>query len=291
MSPPPRPALLIVLLLAALAAPGAAAAAKRDHNPCLVPAERAKLRCPDLKMSKPFGLRLDPFVYPGHVVLRAGNSINSVGKGPAELYGVRTSRFYMRGRQRIHRRSGRRLGRRTGARLYFKFAHANKRYWKFLYAAKFELFRLDSRGRRVRKVRRGPKVSYCLRDLMHTHGGLPRSPHRRVYPACNTHATTKKVKLGTSVGWSDVYPPTYPEQWIDVTGLRGCFAYVHTADPRNGIYESNERNNSAYVTVRLPFKPGPQHCAGVSAASLPTKADDRRAEEAEEEFREYEAYP
>ena len=41
-----------------------------------------------------------------------------------------------------------------------------------------------------------------------------------------------------------------------MTGLRGCFAYRHTADPRNGIYESNERNNSAQVIVRLPFKPG-----------------------------------
>jgi hypothetical protein len=50
-----------------------------------------------------------------------------------------------------------------------------------------------------------------------------------------------------------VYPPSYPEQWIDVTGLRGCFAYVHTADPANGVYESNEHDNRAQVIVRLPF--------------------------------------
>jgi hypothetical protein len=279
------------LLAVALALPGHAAAAKRSPNPCLVAAKRAKLRCPDLVMSKPFGLRLDPLVYPGHVVLRAGNSINNVGSGPAELHGVRSSRFYMRGRQRIYRRVGRRLGRHTGARLYFKYAHAQRRYWKFLFAAEFELWRLDSRGKRTRRVRRGPKVSYCLRDLGHTHPGRRRSPHHRVYPACNTNPRTRGVTLGTSVGWSDIYPPSYPDQWLDVSGLRGCFAYVHAADPHNGIYESNEHNNSASVTVRLPFKPGPQHCPGAGASSLPGPDQDHRAQQAEKEFEEYEDYP
>ena len=55
------------------------------------------------------------------------------------------------------------------------------------------------------------------------------------------------------MGWSDVYPPSYPEQWIDVTGLRGCFAYVHIADPNNRVYESNEDNNEAQLIIRLPF--------------------------------------
>ncbi len=61
------------------------------------------------------------------------------------------------------------------------------------------------------------------------------------------------MTLGTSPGWSDIYPPTYPEQWIDVSGLRGCFAYVHIADPTNVLYEANEDNNESQVIVRLPF--------------------------------------
>ena len=65
------------------------------------------------------------------------------------------------------------------------------------------------------------------------------------------------MTLGTSLGWADIYPPAYPEQWIDVTGLRGCFAYVHIADPENGIFESNEDNNEAQAIIRLPFSPGP----------------------------------
>ena len=233
-------------------------AAKRDRNPCLVPADRAKLRCPDLVMKRPFGLRADRTTHRGRVLLRAGNSIDNVGAGPAELLGVRPrgSRLYMKARQRIYRRGGGRLGRRTGASLFFKFVPGQDRYWKFLHAAEFALWRLDATGRRTKRVRRGPKVSYCLRDLAHSRPGRPRSPRHRVYPACNESAKTRRVVLGTSVGWSDVYPPTYHEQWLDVTGLRGCFAYREAVDPRNGIYESNESNNAAQRTVRLPYRAG-----------------------------------
>ena len=255
-----RLAIPVAVALALLVLPAAAGSAAKPPNPCLDAEQRKALLCPDLVMKKPSGLRLDRAVVKGRVMLRAGNSIDNVGAGPAELFGVRTSRYYMRARQRIYRRGGGpRVGLRTGARLYFKYVAGQTRYWKFLYAAKFELWRIDSAGRRLRRVKRGPKVSYCLRDLQRTRPRA-RSPRSRVYPACNTNPGTRRVRLGTSVGWSDIYPSTYPEQDLDVTGLRGCFAYRHTADPRNGIYESNERNNSAQVFVRLPFRPGPQRC-------------------------------
>jgi hypothetical protein len=35
---------------------------------------------------------------------------------------------------------------------------------------------------------------------------------------------------------------------------------VHRADPAQHIFESNEANNVSSKIVRLPFKPGPQHC-------------------------------
>lgn len=258
------PALLLALLAANLAVPAATAAggAAKPENPCLDAQKRKLLRCPDLVMKKPSGLYLDRLAWRGHTVLRAGNSIDNVGRGPAELHGVRTSGYFMRGRQRIYRRGGGRIGITTGARLYFKYVQGQTHYWKFFRAARFELWRLNSRGERTRRVRTGPKVNYCLRDLVHSRPGRRGSPGGRVYPACNTRYGTRRVTLGTSVGWSDVYPPTYPQQWINVTGLRGCFAYRHVADPLNGIYESNEHNNSASVTVRLPFHPGPQHCPG-----------------------------
>jgi hypothetical protein len=250
-------------LLALVAAPTAVAIASPeppparaqvDENPCLSE-QAAELRCPDLLMKRPFGLYVQR-TRSGRRLLRAGNSIDSIGKGPAELHGARIGRRWMRAEQWIRDDFGGYVVVSTGARLYFKYAHLGRRYWKMWGAARFELWRLDRRGRRrgTRPVRRGPKVSYCLRDLRRTHPRLPGSPRRPVYPACSTSPVRGHVTLGTSVGWSDIYPPTYPEQWIDVTGLRGCFAYVHIADPRNGIYESNERNNAAQLIVRLPFR-------------------------------------
>jgi hypothetical protein len=227
--------------------------AQVDPNPCIGP-DAARLRCPDLVMRRPYGLYTDRLTKPGHTVLRAGNVIDSVGRGPVELRGERATRRSMYAYQRIHTVSGGLLSIDTNARLQFKFAHQQRYWWKFHDAARFELWRVDSRGRRTVRVRTGPKVSYCLRDLTRTRPGLARSPRRPVYPACSNNGRAEGVTLGTSPGWADIYPPAYPEQWIDVTGLRGCFAYVHIADPENGIFESNEDNNEAQTIVRLPFK-------------------------------------
>jgi hypothetical protein len=73
-----------------------------------------------------------------------------------------------------------------------------------------------------------------------------------VYPGCNQNPGQRSVTIGTSVGWADVYPSTYYEQYIDVTGLRGRFMFVHRADPRNGIWEENEDNNASGTIVKLP---------------------------------------
>jgi hypothetical protein len=230
-----------------------AAQVQIDENPCIAP-EAILLRCPDLVMRRPYGLHTDRRTLRGRTLLRAGNVIDSVGAGPAELRGVRTSSLAMRAYQRIYARNGGRIDVNTGARLHFKYAHHERYWWKFRDAARFELWRVDGRGRRIRRVRIGPKVSYCLRDLTRTRGYLRGSPRRRVYPACSTNPNEARVALGTSRGWADIYPPRYPEQWIDVTGLRGCFAYVHIADPENGIYEANEDNNEAQAIVRLPYR-------------------------------------
>jgi hypothetical protein len=244
-SPVPRARIVICLLaIAACAAPASAGAAPAHPNPCLVPEQAAQLRCPDLVMRRPFALYPDGFTRRHHVLLRAGNSIDNIGLGPAELFGVRTRGPFMRARQRIYKRGGGRIGVRTGARLYFKFAHDQRRWWKFLHAASFQLWRVNHQGERTRLVRHGPKVAYCLRDLKHSRPHRQGSPEYQRYGACSTNPSQRKDTLGTSVGWSDVYPATYPEQWIDVSHLRGCFAYAMVADPRNGIFESNEENTS-----------------------------------------------
>jgi hypothetical protein len=218
-------------------------------NPCERPL--LDLLCPDLRMSPPFGLRIDRHIRRGRVFLRAANSINSRGDGPAELFGTRRSTYTATATQKIYRRGGGKLTVRTGARLGFKFIPGQGRYWKYANAARFEIWTVDGLLRPVRRIRTGPKVYYCLRDLKRTRP-MSGSPSRFVYPACSRKPRMRSVTLGTSVGWSDIYPATYYENWIDVTRLRGTFAFVQIADPANGIWESNEDNNAGTTIVRLP---------------------------------------
>jgi hypothetical protein len=241
--------------LVASSAAGTATGADRTFRtptppPCQNP--RLQLLCPDLTMSPPSDIWADTSTIPGRVLLRAQSSLNNVGLGPAQLDGVRAGRLAMHAHQVVQRRHGHPVTFATHARLFFYPVPGQGRYWKFEDAARFELWTLDRSGRLGRRVRVGPKHFYCLRDLVHTFPG-PNSPAGPVYPGCNQDGTIGSDTLGTSVGWSDVYPSNYDDQWIDVTGLRGCFAYRMIADPGHHIMETNETNNAGQVIVRLPW--------------------------------------
>ena len=240
-----------------------------DPNPCLKRATARELKCPDLEMSPPENLFLSR-TRSGRLRLHAGNSINSVGDGPAELRGRRAGRWTMDAKQVIYRKGGGHIRLNTGARLVFKAIPGQYRYWKYFRAARFELWKLGAGGRRKKLVEVGPKVSYCLRDLQRRNPQLAGSPRKFHYPACSQDFDRRRVTLGTSVGWSDVYPSTYHEQWINVNRRRGCFAYVHVADPKNHIYESNEDNNEGETIVRLPWRgAGLRGCPGESKTGGP----------------------
>ena len=242
---------MLGLALAALIAGPAAAAAPRDPNPCLDAQARRLLMCPRLTISRPSNIYLDRSTRRGRVLLRATSSLNSVGRGPIEFRGHRTGPNSMSAVQRIYRRGGGHVTLRTGAHLGFKSIPGQYRYWKLRDAAHFELWSIDARGRKLQRVRRGPKLYYCLRDLQRRFpfARSPRLPH---YPRCSQNARARRLTLGTSVGWSDIYPSTYYEQWIDVTGLHGRFRYVMVADPTGVIYTSDERPAQASRLVRIP---------------------------------------
>jgi len=245
---------LFALVLVATLAPAAASAA--GSGPCAANApNRDRLLCPDLQVAKPSEMYIDRKTEPGRVLLRATNDIQSRGQGPMELRGRRDQERSMNVTQAIVRKSGGYKLFPTQARLrFFRVgAQYGGAYWKVAHPLHFELWRLNKRGKKTSKVKEGPKQFYCFRDLERTDPG-PRSPEEQVYPACNQNPEENRVTLGTSVGWSDIYPSTYDLQWIDVTGLRGCFAYVLRLDPLESLFESEERNNVAQRTIRLPFK-------------------------------------
>ena len=224
-------------------------------DPCRTPKTAKNLLCPDLRIAKPSEMYLDRMAVPGRAVLRATNDIRSRGLGPMELRGRRDQEFSMNVTQAIKRRAGGYALFPTQGRLrFFTVGYRwGGSYWKVRNPLRFELWRINAAGRKTRMVRTGPKQFYCFRDLERTNPS-PRSPAAEVYPACNQNPKVRNVTLGTSIGWSDIYPSTYHLQWIDVTGLRGCFAYVLHLDPGNVLFETDKKNNYSQRVVRLPWR-------------------------------------
>jgi len=234
-------------------APGSGSmGAGATENPCDGEGA-ADLRCPDLRMGDPTDLYAQ--VGGRRTVLRAANRIQNVGEGPMELRGRRKRplrAFRMDVTQAIRKSGGGYLLRKTDGELFFKPIPGQYRYWKFVDAASLEIWSLDDAGKPAKMVRRSPKQVYCLRDLLRMADPPRGTPRGQVYPACNQDPDKRRVTLGTSVGWVDRYPAQYYQQYVDVTGLKGRFAYVMTADPKNRLAESDEDNNSSSVTVTLP---------------------------------------
>jgi hypothetical protein len=227
-----------------------------EERPVLCdPARVPRLRCPDLVMRQPYA---GSIVRVGaRIRYRAANSIVNIGQGPAEVFGYRSSSVGpMRAAQRIYGFNRRRYSFASPrARVVFKhipYGPGAGSYWKFENAARFELWSLKDDGELDEMVRTGPKLIYCLRDL-NKRRFIAFAPLGRVYPACSQDPRRRFVTLGTSVGWADEYPANYYEQYIDVTGLRGRYAFVQRVDPLDAIRESNEGNNvSPQVILQLP---------------------------------------
>jgi hypothetical protein len=239
-------------------APGEGAPATPAPNPCSEPA--LGLRCPDLTMSAPSQLHLDRGTMPGHLLLRATSSVNNRGRGPLELRARRLGVHRWAVYQAVYDDRGRPHLVLTRVQLVFKFVPGDRygygyvapaSYWKVQNVASFELWSVSAQLAPQALVRAGPKVDYCLRDLFRT-APAARSPRERVYPGCSREAGITRDVLGTSVGWSDVYPYGYPQQWIDVTGLRGTFAFVMRADPDGLFLESDHANDASETFVELP---------------------------------------
>jgi lysyl oxidase len=260
------PFFALLLALAAVVPPsiGAAASAAAPGgssvpaNPC-EGGEAKELLCPNLRIAQPRELYVQD-QGPGRVLLRATSDVRSRGRGPMELRGRRNGWRTMKVNQRIYRAGGGHLDVRTEAALRFTDvgAYFGGSYWKVHELARFDLRRVLSDGSVGGVVRTSPKLNYCLRDLERTQPS-DASPPSRHYPGCNQNPYRNRVTLGTSVGWSDIYPADYHQQYIDVAGLEGCFVFQMTVDPKEHLFESNEADNTSAVRVRLPY-PGFTGC-------------------------------
>jgi hypothetical protein len=269
-----RLALLVLAAVAAavaLTAPGIAPAQgpvpePEDTNPCNDPF--LALECPDLRMAPPTDLHVAKV---GSVVrLMATNRIVNVGAGPLELRAQHTGNpasagyRFAQATQVVRARTGPAVFFPLAGWIYWKAIPGQGHYWKYWRAARFELWTLNPDGSRAQMVRTGPKLSYCFRDLRRVRS-YARTPRGRIFPGCSQDFGRKELRLGVSPGWADIYPSTYHENWISVTGLTGCFAFVHRADPLGDIIEEHEDNNLGQRIIRLPPRNGsvaPRGCPG-----------------------------
>jgi hypothetical protein len=258
----PRPLLAALVAAAAVAVAPATAAvhpgfpivgnhSKVSADPCQGP-EAKHLLCPDLRIGPPSEMYVSG--HDGKTLLHATSDVRSRGRGPIEVRGIRDGPKKMRVTQRIYKVGGGHIELRTAASLHFTDVgeYFGGSYWKVHQLARFELRRVLPGGDLGPVLRTSPKLNYCLRDLERTRPGKhsPLDPH---YPGCNQDPHIKRDVLGTSVGWSDIYPADYDKQWIDISGLRGCFDFQMTVDPKHLLFESNEHDNSSHRRVRLPF--------------------------------------
>jgi hypothetical protein len=206
-------------------------------------------RLPDLGMGRPRELVLQSTR--GQRRLRFTSLIVNVGAGPFDTRASRKSLAAksMTVRQLIYNTAGGHRTIATGA--IARYAGDGHNHWHVQKVASYELFRANDDGP---AVRRGAKVGFCFFDTRPYRPSLPRTPKSRRYleRTCGVR-NSKSIKVGLSVGWSDIYPWNFAWQWINVTGVpAGQYLLKLTADPGQDFLEKREDNNCNWTRIRIP---------------------------------------
>ncbi len=197
--------------------------------------------------------------------LRFDNEVANIGTGPLELYpesrdcdgdgDVRNDRMAV---QRIYRDNPNDhntagyfwRGVDTDARVRDAGCmdfHAAHRHWHFEDFASYQLKPIRTDGSLGAAMASSTKVSFCIIDVNHPYPGAD-SPPNKYYTQCDRNST-----LGVSVGWSDEYHSTLPDQYVVLPPAVGDGAYclVSTADPLGKLAEVSTSNNTAGATITI----------------------------------------
>ena len=179
-------------------------------NPCGVPKIRKErgLLCPDLTISRPSDLQADRAG--GNWVLRATSSVNSVGRGPAELHGRRHGWHSMRASQRVHKKDGGLARFHTNAKLHFKQIPGQGRYWKFHNAARFELWSLNRKGEREAAIAEWREAIRLKKDHAEAHINLGSLLKRQG----DFRAGLELIRRGHELGSRDPRWPYPSAKWV-----------------------------------------------------------------------------
>jgi hypothetical protein len=195
--------------------------------------------------------------FAGRKLLKFPAVTANVGDGPLEIHGQRstsTSTDWL-GSQRVKNTDGTwtMLPPTPGAT--FVFGGDGHNHW---HIKDFDEYELLNSGGTV--IERGEKHGFCFEDNTGYRdwpgkgtNGTPSSPVYTPAQSCTVGQPQATQTLhGLSVGWSDTYPASLPDQAIDVTGLaNGEYTVRVTADWQHLWAEKNEGNNSATARIRI----------------------------------------
>jgi hypothetical protein len=203
---------------------------------------------PDFDQRPPFRLTLSG------TKLGFASATDNIGDGPVWVRGARSSTREQMGAQQLVRLSDGsvRVYERAGRLRYTP--ESTHSHWHLLRFQRYEL--RDPTGRlRVRDRKSG----FCLAD----HYGLAREAvvafrGPRYLGNCEAfEPETLVVEQGTSPGYTDLYPPHFHGQNLELRGVpAGLYVLVHRANPDEALEELDYANNAASIRIRLSWRGG-----------------------------------
>jgi hypothetical protein len=212
---------------------------------------------PDLGIRTLRQFTINTTARPGVKQLKFPAVTSNVGAGPFEIHGTRasTTSTGWTATQTLYNTNGSKTTLPAPGATFF-FAGDGHSHWHVRDLDSYEL--LNASGTRVRV---GEKHGFCFEDNTSyrdwpgnpKHPGAPLNP---VYVPANVCGVGQPNALvimhGLSVGWSDTYPATLPDQFIDITGIpNGRYRAQVTADWADWFKESNENNNFSWADITI----------------------------------------
>ena len=182
------------------------------------------------------------------------SATDNIGEGPVWVRGSRPSASGpMVARQLVALTDGTVRTYEDAGHLRYTYSPTHT-HWHLLDFQRYELRTLDGE-----LIVRDRKSGFCLAD----HYGLAR---RRVVrftgarflgncAASNPQALA--VEQGTSTGYTDLYPPHFHGQNLELRGVpAGTYVLVHRANPTQQLEEIDYTNNAASLRIRLTWTGG-----------------------------------
>ena len=231
---------LRLLLFAALCAAATASAAKTKPSP--------PPKTPLLPNLVPWGgFAADYFVNrepDGRRFLRFSAGVTNIGQGPLEFQGIskKASSTLPEFQVFYFPKSGS-TSTLVGQCVY----DADNLLWDVFHIAEYRL--RDLNGNQVGTAQ---KASFCVADDYRLTPPVPGSPTMPRYRTCPHGSRLKKIKVGLSVGWSDVYAWPRAGQFVDVTNIpSGSYLLEMEANPEGTAQETTRDDNTLQVPVHF----------------------------------------